>query len=180
MLYYDQNMRETEAPPNYNLGSDLPPSTKSAERKYIMNNRRNPVRFAVDFANKQIIATETVLNRAKRYGSSEYIELCRLASAHPQFSIVKKEVEQSAKKKTYKRLSFAFMEEFISIHPDADKLMKEYRAVREVTLEWDTGAYPRTKSWFLKKFGTQEMPFDMKKAEEDILAARIAAGQASA
>lgn len=31
-----------------------------------MSNRRNPARFAIDFANKQIIATETVLNRAKR------------------------------------------------------------------------------------------------------------------
>lgn len=145
-----------------------------------MSNRRNPARFAIDFTNKQIIATETVLNRAKHYGSAEYKELCRLTTAHPQFSIVKKEIEQRAKKKTYKRLSFAFMEDYISIQPDADEFMKEYRAIREVALEWETGAYPRTKSWFLKKFGTQETPFDMKKAEQEIIDARVAAGQASA
>lgn len=145
-----------------------------------MNNRRNPARFAIDFANKQIIATETVPNRAKRYGSNEYTELCRLVSAHPQFAIVKKEIEQSAKKKTYKHLSFTFMENYISIQPHADEVMREYQTVKEATMEWETGAYPRTKSWFLKKFGTQEVPFDMKKAEQEILDARIAAGQASA
>ena len=117
-----------------------------------MNSRRNPARFAIDFANRQIIATETVLNKAKRFGSTEYTELCRLTNAHPQFSIVKKEVEQSTKKKTYKHLSFSFMEEYISIQPNADEVMREYKAIRQVTMEWETGAYPRTKSWFLKKF----------------------------
>ena len=58
--------------------------------------------------------------------------------------------------------------------------MREYQTVKEETMEWETGAYPRNKIWFLKKFCTQEVPFDMKKAEQEILDARIAAGQASA
>lgn len=145
-----------------------------------MSNRRNPARFTVDFVNKRIIATETVLNRAKRYGSNEYNELCMLTSAHPQFSIVKKEIEQSTKKKTYKHLSFAFMEDYIAIQSNADEVMSEYKAVRAITVEWETGAYPRTKSWFLRKFSTQDAPFDMKKAEQEIIDARIAAGQATA
>ena len=145
-----------------------------------MTNRRNPARFAVDFASKQIIATETVLNRAKRYGSNEYIELCRLTSAHPQFSVVKKEVEQSTRKKTYKHLDFKFMEDYISIQPCADTIVREYETVKQVAMDTETAAYPRTKSWFLKKFGTQDTPFDMKKAEQEIIDARVAAGQASA
>lgn len=145
-----------------------------------MNNRRNPVRFAVDFTNRQIIATETVLNRAKRFGSNEYKELCRLTSAHPQFAIVKKEVEQNTKKKTYKHLSFSFMEEYIAIQSDADEVMREYKAIRQVTMELDTGAYPRTKSWFLKKFGTESTPFDMDKAIDEISKARATECQASA
>ena len=32
-----------------------------------MSYRKNTVRFAIDFANKQIIATEANLNRAKRF-----------------------------------------------------------------------------------------------------------------
>lgn len=145
-----------------------------------MNSRRNPARFAIDFANRQIIATETVLNKAKRFGSNEYTELCRLTNAHPQFSIVKKEVEQSTKKKTYKHLSFSFMEEYISIQPNADEVMREYKAIRQVTMEWETGAYPRTKSWFLKKFGTESNPFDMDKAIDEISKAKATECQASA
>lgn len=145
-----------------------------------MNSRRNPARFAIDFANRQIIATETVLNKAKRFGSTEYTELCRLTNAHPQFSIVKKEVEQSTKKKTYKHLSFSFMEEYISIQPNADEVMREYKAIRQVTMEWESGAYPRTKSWFLKKFGTESNPFDMHKAIDEISKAKATECQASA
>lgn len=177
MLYYNQNMRDS---PQRKQGSDLPPSAKSAERKYIMSSRKNPVRFSVDFANKQIMATETVLNRAKRYGSNEYNELCKLTSTHPQFSIVKKEIEQSKRKKTYKHLDFPFMESYISIQPHADEVMKEYRAVKESAVEWGTGAYPRTKSWFLKKFSIDGKPFNMDKAREEIINTRVVEGQASA
>ena len=69
-----------------------------------MSYRKNTVRFAVDFANKQIIATEANLNRAKRFGSDEYNELCKLMNAHPQFAVVKKEISQSAKKENIQAL----------------------------------------------------------------------------
>lgn len=134
-----------------------------------MSYRKNTVRFAVDFANKQIIATEANLNRAKRFGSDEYNELCKLMNAHPQFAVVKKEISQSAKKKTYKQLSFAFMEEYISINPRAEEMMLEYETVKGAALDWETSAYPRVKSWFLQKFGTENEPFDMKKAEQEVI-----------
>ena len=138
-----------------------------------MSNRKNPVRFAVDFANRQIIATEASLDRAKRYGSMEYNELCKLMSAHPQFSIVKKAVEQSARKKTYKHLSFAFMEDYISVQPYADELMREYEEIKKDAVNWGVGVYPHTKSWFLKRFSNEDKPFDMERAKDEITNARL-------
>ena len=143
-----------------------------------MSNRKNPVRFAVDFANQQIVGTETSLKKAKRYGSSEYIELCKLMEVHPHFAVVRKEVNQNKSKKTYKNLSFNFIEKYISIQPNADEIRKEYIAIKNNAVSLDISVYPHTKSWFLKKFGSEEQPFDIDKAIEEINNATSAAVQA--
>jgi len=145
-----------------------------------MSNRKSPVRFAVDFASKQIIGTEASLNKAKRYGSNEYNELCRLMEAHPRFSVVKKEIEQSKSKRTYKKLNIAFIETYISIQPHADEIKQEYQNVKTTATSLKVSVYPYTKSWFLKKFGSKDKPFDMDKALEEINNAKPAAAQAGA
>lgn len=133
-----------------------------------MSNRKNPVRFAVDFAGRQITGTQASLNKAKHYGSEEYKELCKLVEAHPCFKIVKKEVQENKSKKTYKHMDFRFMKAYISIQPNAAELMKEYRQVKEVAETLGLSVYPHTKSWFLKKFSTEKERFDMKKAIEEM------------
>lgn len=142
-----------------------------------MSNHKNPVHFTVDFVGKQIIGTQASLNKAKRYGSEEYDELCKLMEAHPRFKVVKKEVQENKSKKTYKRLNFPFIEAYISIQPNAAELMKEYRQVKEVAETLGLSVYPHTKSWFLKKFGTEKERFDMKKAIEEMKEKGLAAEQ---
>lgn len=143
-----------------------------------MNNRKNPVRFAVDFANKQIIGTETSLNKAKRYGSPEYNELCKLIETHPQFEVVAKEIKRRASKQTYKELNFAFIETYISIQPNAAEIKSEYEHVKQIAASLNISVYPYTKSWFLKKFSISGNPFDMDKAREEINTTKPAAALA--
>ena len=133
-----------------------------------MSNRKNSVHFTVDFAKKEIVGTQTALTKAQRYGNDEYKELCKLVEAHPQFKVVKKEVQENKSKKTYKHMDFRFMKAYISIQPNAAELMKEYRQVKEVAETLGLSVYPHTKSWFLKKFGTEKERFDMKKAIEEM------------
>lgn len=133
-----------------------------------MNTRKNPVRFAVDFANKQIIGTETSLNKARRYGSAEYNELCKLIEAHPRFEVVKKEIDQRKSKQTYKNLSFAFIEKYISIQTNAAEIKSKYEQVKQHAAIMNMSVYPYTKSWFLKRFSIDGKPFDMNVAIEEI------------
>lgn len=142
-----------------------------------MSNRKSPVRFAVDFTNRQIIGTEASLNKAKRYGSNEYNELCQLMEAHPRFTVVRKEIGQNKSKKTYKNLSFKFIEKYISIQPNSDEIKREYQNVKVTAASLEVSVYPYTKSWFLKRFGSKDKPFDMEKALEEINNAKSAAAQ---
>lgn len=139
-----------------------------------MSNRRTPVRFAVDFANSQIIGTEASLKKAKRYGSKEYEELCNLTKAHPQFAVVVKELKGSTSKQTYKDLNFVFIEKYISIQNDADKIMLEYKTVKRTAASLGMGTYPYVKSWFLKRFSSKEKIFSMEEAREQIMNADAA------
>ena len=131
----------------------------------------NRIRFTIDFAGSKIVGTETSLNKAKRYGSTEYKELCKLMKAHPQFEVVVKDVKHSTGKKTYKNLSYDFIEKYISIQPDSDAITKEYLQVKKVAVDFGFSVYPYTKKWFLKRFSTETKPFDMQKAINELKAA---------
>jgi len=133
-----------------------------------MSNRQNPVRFAVDFANKQIIATEATLNKAKRFGCAEYNELCELMEAHPRFKVVAKTVRRNKSKQTYKALTFTFIEKYISIQPDKEKIMREYRAIKISAKNLGRSVYPDTKRWFIDRFSSEGKPFDMDEATREI------------
>ena len=74
----------------------------------MMSTRKPTVRFAVDFANKKIIATKTTLKKARRYGSDEYKELCELLEAHPKFKVVEKGIKKNENKRAYHGLNVQF------------------------------------------------------------------------
>lgn len=125
-------------------------------------------RFTVDFVSKQITGTRTSLNKAKHYGTPEYKELCELIAAHPYFRVVTKKVKRSTSKHTYKDLNYEFIENYISIQPRSEALKKEYESIKKIAIDYNFGVYSYTKSWFLKRFGTEEEPFDMKKARAEL------------
>ena len=141
-----------------------------------MSNRKNPARFTVDFVSKQIIGTKTSLDKAKRYGTPEYNELCELMEAHPRFRVVTKNVQKNKSKQTYKNLDFKFIEKYISIQPDAEKIMREYEAVKTSAESLGRSVYPHVKRWFIERFSTEEKPFNMDKATREIENAAAQAG----
>lgn len=141
-----------------------------------MSNRKNPARFTVDFVSKQIIGTKTSLDKAKRYGTPEYNELCELMEAHPRFRVVTKNVQKNKSKQTYKNLDFKFIEKYISIQHDAEKIRREYEAVKTSAESLGRSVYPHVKRWFIERFSTEEKPFNMDKATREIENAAAQAG----
>lgn len=138
-----------------------------------MSNRN----FTIDFTAKQIIGTKTSLKKARCYGSAEYKELCKLVEAHPRFRVVKRKIEKNNSKQTYKKLNFKFIENYISIQSNKDELLREYNEIKKFAVSVGMSVYPYTKSWFLKKFGTEDKPFNMDEAREEIKSAGFAAAQ---
>lgn len=141
-----------------------------------MSNRNKPAHFTVDFVRKQINGTKTSLSKAKNYGSDEYKELCELMEAHPRFRVVTKVTKENNSKQTYKNLNFKFIEKYISIQPDAEKIMREYKAVKDSAESLSRSVYPRVKRWFIERFSTEDKPFDVEKATKEIENAAAQAG----
>lgn len=136
-------------------------------------------RFTVDFVSKQIIGTKASLNKAKYRDNDEYKELCELVEAHPRFRVVAKKVKQNKSKQTYKKLDFTFIEKYISIQTDAEKIMIEYTAVKSAAESMNRSVYPRVKRWFIERFSSTDEPFDMDKATRAIENAAAQAGAAA-
>lgn len=144
--------------------------------------KKNAARFTIDFINKQIIGTKASFKKASKGSGDEYEELTAKMAAHPDFEMVEKEQKKHSTKakRVYDGLDFPFMEDYISIKPNADILMKEYEAVKKAAENASKKTYPLTKKWFLATFSTEANPFDMELARKEISDFRIVQAKLSA
>lgn len=136
-----------------------------------MNTNKNmTVRFTIDFPTKTITGTKASFNKAGKGFGAEYEELAAKLAAHPDYTLVVKEQKRKTTKakRTYEGLDFDFMEAYIEMQTEAQKLKKEYEAVKQMAVTCGGSKYPLTKKWFLGKFSTEDQPFDMDKARKDI------------
>ncbi len=133
------------------------------------------VRFTIDFINKTITGTKASFTKAGKGFGAEYEELAAKVAAYPDFKLVEKEQKHKSTKakRTYDGLDFDFMEAYIEMQGDAQKLKNEYESVKQMAVNCGTSKYPMTKKWFLGKFGTEDQPFDMEQARKDITDFRI-------
>lgn len=138
--------------------------------------------FTIDFIEKTIAGTKTTLNKAGKGFGAEYDELTAKLSAHPDFALVVVEPKHKSDKakRTYKGLDYPFMEAYISTLTNAEAVLADYKAVKEMAEKCGTKAYPLTKKWFLEKFSTEIKPFDMNEARDAISNYRISAATTAA
>ena len=132
----------------------------------------NANRFTVDFINRQIIGSKASFAKAGTGSGPIYDELVEKIARHPDFELTVLPPKKPQKvKRAYAGLNKDFMLEYLSIQENSEVLKKEYEEVEK----WAKGAkravYPTMKKWFFDKFSTEENPFDMKKAHDDIVAA---------
>lgn len=123
-------------------------------------------RFIIDFINKQIIGTKASFDKASKGTGAIYEELATKVVKHPDFKLVVKEQKKhiSKPKKVYDGLTFEFMEQYIAIKDDAERVMRVYEAVKNTSKSMKMGVYPTTKKWFLNKY----KGFDMATAKAEI------------
>ena len=131
-------------------------------------------RFEIDFINKTICGTKTSFKKASKGFGPEYKELVAKMTAHPNFVCVEKEQKNHSNKvkETYSKLTFKFMEDYITYVVKMDDGMTKYTNVKKFAKESKMSVYPFVKKWFLSEFSNNGV-FDMNEAEEKITEAKI-------
>ena len=119
-----------------------------------MENKKNGMRFTINFVKKTITGTKASFDKAGKGEGTIYEELAAKMAAHPRFKLVIKEQKKRStkSKETYDGLNFDLMEKFIAIQPNATSLMKGYEGARKMAKEIGSSVYPFTKKWFLGQF----------------------------
>ena len=99
-------------------------------------------------------------------GSREYNMLQAARRDYPEYTVRRKEIRKNKNKESYKGLTYAYMEEYISLHDDEEgTIMKEYNEERLIS-GCHSVRYPAIKNWFLDKF-PEVKQFGMAKASEN-------------
>ena len=132
--------------------------------------------FVVDFFNSKIIGTKASFNKASKGNGPAYEELTALIARHPDFKLVVKEPKKhtTKAKRTYNGMDFPFMEAYIQTRVNAEQIMAEYEAVKQMAEDANISVYPFTKKWFLGEFDSNGEGFDMEQAKKEIADYRIA------
>lgn len=112
-------------------------------------------RFTYNFIEKAIIGSKAAIERANKGKNPEYAELSGMLVAHPDFTVRVKDIRKKEGKKTYSKLTFGRMEDYISTQfADEETLaakLNEFKAIQKVA-EAKGAKYPLTKKWFLAAY----------------------------
>ena len=82
-------------------------------------------RFTYNFIEKAIIGSKAAIDRANKGKNPEYTELSGMLAAHPDFTVRVKDIQKKEGKKTYSKLTFKRMEEYIRTQFSDEKLLNE-------------------------------------------------------
>lgn len=141
-----------------------------------MNTNKTSARFTIDFINRKIVGTKASFDKASKGEGAIYEELASKIAKHPDFTLKVKEQKKhiTRAKRVYDGMDFTFMEAYIETRNNAEQIMKEYKAVKQMAKNSGTSVYPFTKKWFLGEFDSNNQGFDMDEAKKEIADYRIA------
>jgi len=112
-------------------------------------------KFNYNFVNKTIVGSKAAIERANKGLNPEFTELTEMLGQHPNFTVVTKTIAVKKDKKTYGKLTFDRMEEYIKTQYSDENTLKaklvEFKAIQKVA-ETKGAKYPLTKKWFLATY----------------------------
>ena len=126
------------------MGRDLP-------RDWRITMNINMKKNAIELTKKEAAA-------AAKFGTTEYKQLQEARRDNPGFKVVTITRKTTAKKESYKGLTYGYMETYIQKHDDEENsIMAEYMMLRGLSEEAEEAlaesfTYQEMKEWFLKKF----------------------------
>ena len=105
----------------------------------------------VDDRNRRLIMDRTFDKNRRIVGSREYDLLQRAKADHPQYEVVLRHIKTNPEKQVYKNMTYSYMYEYISKHPNAEARKKE---LDEMILraKCHLEKYGNVKKWFLAAY----------------------------
>ena len=114
---------------------------------------KNTIR--VDHAKKLLVMDRTFAKNAENVRSEEYAILQNVRADYPTYAVERRRIKRNPNKETYRGLTYAYMERYITTHDNADANFAEYRELR-ILAECHSVRYPRIKEWFLLTYPAVE------------------------
>lgn len=105
----------------------------------------------IDFTKNEIIMGRQFEKCASIAGSEEYRRLQAVRLDYPTFAVVRRSIKKAPTKETYAGLTFAYMENYIASHANAEQIKKVYDELRLIGA-CHKSSYPTIKKWFLETY----------------------------
>ena len=109
--------------------------------------------YEINYVENTIIVTKSFLKKAGTIGSKEYNELAKVRKDFPDFRIQQREITKKQGKKTYGKLTYKVMAEFIEAQEEenASAILTEFQRVQQLS-KIQAGSYAFVKTWFLNRY----------------------------
>ena len=105
----------------------------------------------IDFTKNEIIMSRQFEKCASIAGSEEYRRLQAVRLDYPTFAVVRRSIKKAPSKVTHAGLTFAYMENYIASHANAEQIKKVYDELRLIGACHKV-SYPTIKKWFLETY----------------------------
>ncbi len=109
--------------------------------------------YEVDHEKHVIAVTKRGLKLAATIGSEAYRDLAQARHDYPEYPVVQREIAKNSQKKTYGRLTYDEMANYITAKEgdNAKKVLEEYERIKKLSKSYP-GQYAYVKKWFLRKY----------------------------
>jgi len=106
----------------------------------------------VSHADRIIVMDRTFAKFADNTMSPEYAHLQQVRRDYPTYTVVQRQIKKNAKQEHYHGLTYAYMEDYIASHGNADD-RRTYDEMKLISKCHSKGfRYPTIKAWFLERF----------------------------
>lgn len=109
--------------------------------------------YEINYIEGKIIVTKSFLKEAGTIGSAAYTELAKVRRDYPDFAIEQRQITKKQGKKTYGKLTYKVMGEFIEAQEEenAAEVLAEFERVQRLS-KVQNGSYAYVKTWFLNRY----------------------------
>lgn len=107
--------------------------------------------YEIDFTTNTLYMNYKFANAAKVYGTEEYKLLQKICTDLPKIKIVTRAGRNAKSCNANKRLTYANMEEYISVQDNADELMA-YFVIAQKESKKAHSPYAYVRNWFVTQF----------------------------